>query len=304
MKILLFGRNGQVGWELQRSLATMGNVVLLGRDAAANPDGLCGDLADLDGLARTVRQAAPAVIVNAAAYTAVERAESEPGLAHTVNALAPGVLASEANQLGAWLVHFSTDYVFDGSGNAPWRESDRTGPLNVYGRSKLDGESAVAAATRHLILRTSWVYAARGGNFAKTMLALAREKSSFSVVGDQFGAPTAAETVADATTCLLRQAIARPELAGLYHCAAGGETSWHGYAQFVVAQALAMGWEIAARPETILAVSTAEKASAARRPLNSRLDTTRIRSTFQLHLPHWQLLLRRMLEEITSRKAP
>ena len=304
MKILLFGRNGQVGWELQRSLATMGDVVLLGRDAIANPDGMCGDLTDLDGLARTVRQAAPAVIVNAAAYTAVERAESEPGLAHTVNALAPGVLASEANQLGAWLVHFSTDYVFDGSGNAPWRESDRTGPLNVYGRSKLDGESAVAAATRHLILRTSWVYAARGGNFAKTMLALAREKSSFSVVDDQFGAPTAAETVADATTCLLRQAIARPELAGLYHCAAGGETSWHGYAQFVVAQALAMGWEIAARPETILAVSTAEKASAARRPLNSRLDTTRIRSTFQLHLPHWQLLLRRMLEEITSRKAP
>ena len=304
MKILLFGRNGQVGWELQRSLATMGDVVLLGRDAIANPDGMCGDLTDLDGLARTVRQAAPAVIVNAAAYTAVERAESEPGLAHTVNALAPGVLASEANQLGAWLVHFSTDYVFDGSGNAPWRESDRTGPLNVYGRSKLDGESAVAAATRHLILRTSWVYAARGGNFAKTMLALAREKSSFSVVDDQFGAPTAAETVADATTCLLRRAIARPELAGLYHCAAGGETSWHGYAQFVVAQALAMGWEIAARPETILAVSTAEKASAARRPLNSRLDTTRIRSTFQLHLPHWQLLLRRMLEEITSRKAP
>ena len=304
MKILLFGRNGQVGWELQRSLATMGDVVLLGRDATANPDGMCGDLVDLDGLARTVRQVAPAVIVNAAAYTAVERAESEPGLAHTVNALAPGVLASEANRLGAWLVHYSTDYVFDGRGNAPWRESDRTGPLNVYGRSKLDGESAAARATRHLILRTSWVYAARGGNFAKTMLALAHEKSSFGVVGDQFGAPTAAETVADATTCLLRQAIARPELAGLYHCVAGGETSWHGYAQFVVAQALAMGWDLAARPETILAVSTAEKASAARRPLNSRLDTTRIRSTFQLHLPHWQLLLRRMLEEITSRKAP
>ena len=304
MKILLFGRNGQVGWELQRSLATMGDVVLLGRGAIANPDGMCGDLTDLDGLARTVRQAAPAVIVNAAAYTAVERAESEPGLAHTVNALAPGVLASEANRLGAWLVHYSTDYVFDGRGNAPWRESDRTGPLNVYGRSKRDGDSAATLATRHLILRTSWVYAARGGNFAKTMLALAYKKSSFSVVGDQFGAPTAAETVADATTYLLRQAIARPELAGLYHCVAGGETSWHGYAQFVVAQALSMGWDLAARPETILAVSTAEKASAARRPLNSRLDTTRIRSTFQLHLPHWQLLLRRMLEEITSRKAP
>ena len=303
MKILLFGRNGQVGWELQRSLATMGDVVPLGRDATANPDGLCGDLTDLDGIARTVRQVAPEIIVNAAAYTAVERAEKEPGLARTVNALAPGVLASEANRLGAWLVHYSTDYVFDGSGNTAWRESDPTGPLNVYGRSKLDGETAVASATRHLILRTSWVYAARGGNFAKTMLALAREKSSFSVVGDQFGAPTSAETVADATIVLLRQVTARPKLTGLYHCVASGETSWHAYAQFVVAQALALGWELAARPETISAVSTAEKASPAPRPLNSRLDSTKIRSTFQIHLPHWQLPLRRMLEEITPPRS-
>lgn len=304
MKILLLGRNGQLGWELQRSLAALGDVVPLGRHAQTNPEGLCGDLTDLDGLARTVRQVAPQIIVNAAAYTAVERAQSEPELAQTVNAQAPGVLATEANRLGAWLVHYSTDYVFDGSGSTPRRESDPTGPLNVYGRSKLDGERAVAGATHHLILRTSWVYAARGSNFAKTMLALAGEKSSLSVVGDQFGAPTAAETVADATTHLLRQALARPDAAGLYHCVAGGETSWHGYAQFVVAQALALGWELAARPETITPVSTAEKASPARRPLNSRMDTAKIRSTFQLHLPHWQLLLRRMLEEITPRKTP
>ena len=304
MKILLLGRNGQLGWELQRSLAALGDVVPLGRDAATNLQELCGDLTDLDGLAHTVRQVAPQIIVNAAAYTAVERAQSEPELAQTVNAHAPGVLATEANRLGAWLVHYSTDYVFDGSGSTPWRESDPTGPLNVYGRSKFDGEIAVAGATRHLILRTSWLYAARGGNFAKTMLALAREKSTFSVVCDQFGAPTAAETVADATAHLLRQALARPDTAGLYHCVASGETSWHAYAQFVVAHALALGWELAARPASISAVSTAEKASAAPRPLNSRLDTAKIRSTFQLNLPHWQLLLRRMLEEITPREAP
>ena len=304
MKILLFGRNGQLGWELQRSLAPLGELVMLGRKAASNPGGLCGDLTNLDGLARTVQQVGPDIIVNAAAYTAVERAENEPDLAHTINARAPGVLAAEADRLGAWLVHYSTDYVFDGSGDAPWKETDPTGPLNVYGCSKLEGERAVSRATRHLILRTSWVYAARGGNFAKNMLALARDKAGFSVVGDQHGAPTSAETIADATAHLLRQALVRPEQAGLYHCAAGGETTWHAYARFVVAQALELGWKMAARPESISAVSTAEKAGPARRPLNSRLDTSRIRSTFQLHLPHWQVLLRRMLEEITPHGAP
>ncbi len=303
MRLLLFGRNGQLGWELQRSLVPLGEVVALGREASGNPGGLCGDLSNLDGLARTVREVRPDIIVNAAAYTAVEQAEIEPDVAHTVNARAPDVLATEANRLGAWLVHYSTDYVFDGSGDTPWKESDPTGPLNIYGRSKLEGEKAVSVARRHLILRTSWLYAARGGNFAKTMLALARDKAAFTVVGDQHGAPTAAETVADATAHLLRQARARPDQAGLYHCVAGGETTWQAYAQFVVAQALALGWDLAARPETISAVSTAQRASPARRPLNSRLDTRLISSTFQLHLPHWQVLLQRMLEEITPPKA-
>jgi len=176
MKILLFGRGGQVGWELQRSLSVLGELVALDFDAAANPGQLCGDFANPEGLAATVRQIAPDLIVNAAAHTAVDKAESEPGFAHTLNASAPAVLAAEATRMGAWLLHYSTDYVFDGSGSRPWREDDATGPLSVYGRTKLEGEKAVAACPRHIILRTSWVYAARGGNFAKTMLRLAQER--------------------------------------------------------------------------------------------------------------------------------
>ena len=178
MKILLFGRGGQVGWELQRSLSVLGEVVAVDFDPAHNPDGLCGDFSNLAGLAETVQRVKPDVIVNAAAHTAVDKAESEPEFARTLNALAPGVLAEQAKALGAWLVHYSTDYVFDGSGNAPWRESDATGPLSVYGRTKLEGEQLVASTPKHLILRTSWVYAARGGNFAKTMLRLAGERDA------------------------------------------------------------------------------------------------------------------------------
>ncbi|MDO8251641.1 MAG: dTDP-4-dehydrorhamnose reductase [Rhodoferax sp.] len=301
MKILLFGSGGQVGWELQRSLAVLGELVALGHDPAHNPDQLCGDLADLAGLAETVRRVAPDVIVNAAAYTAVDRAEAEPELARTLNALAPGVLATEAARLGAWLVHYSTDYVFDGSGRQPWRETDATGPLSVYGQTKLEGEHLVAANPKHLVFRTSWVYGARGGNFAKTMLRLAGEREALTVIDDQFGAPTAAELLADVTAHALVAAMRQPELAGLYHCVASGETNWYGYARFVLEQAQALGWTLKAGPAQVAPTATASYPTPAQRPLNSRLDTTRLQSAFGLALPHWQGQVARMLQEITGR---
>jgi dTDP-4-dehydrorhamnose reductase len=299
MKILLLGRNGQLGWELQRSLCLLGEVVALGRDAAANPDGLCGDLGDLPALARTVRRVAPQVIVNAAACTAVDRAQSDPDAAGTINAAAPALLAREAEALGAWLVHYSTDYVFDGSGTVPWRETDAPAPLNVYGQTKLAGERQVAAAcTRHLLLRTSWVFAARGGNFAKTMLRLAAQRETFSVVDDQVGAPTSAELLADASAHMLRAAVAQPGLAGLYHCTAAGETSWHAYARFVVDQARARGWPLQATAEGIGPIPSCDYPTPAPRPLNSRLDCDKLRSTFGLRLPPWQAHVLRMLDTI------
>ena len=297
MKILLFGKGGQVGWELQRSLAVLGEVVALDFGSV----GLCGNFADLAGLAATIRQVAPDVIVNAAAHTAVDKAESEPDLARTLNALAPGVLADEAQRLGAWLVHYSTDYVFDGSGNTPWRETDATGPLSVYGQTKLDGEQAVARCTRHLIFRTSWVFAARGGNFAKTMLRLAREREQLSVIADQFGAPTGAELLADVTAHALRSVLSEPEssrLAGLYHLVAAGETSWHGFACHVLERAQARGQTLKAGPANVLAIGTADYPTPAKRPFNSRLDTTRLRTAFGLHLPDWRIGVDRMLDEI------
>ena len=302
LKILLLGCNGQVGWELQRSLAVLGEVVALGSAPAAGKDGLCGDLGDLEGMARTVRQVKPNIIVNAAAYTAVDRAETEPEHAHAINALAPGVLALEAQRLGAWLVHYSTDYVFDGSGSTPWKEDDRCAPLSVYGRTKREGELAVASCTKHLILRTSWVYAARGGNFAKTMLRLAAERESLTVIDDQIGAPTSAELLADVTAHALRAAMVQPELAGTYHCAADGQTSWRGYAQFVLTQARAMGVALKAGPDQVHATATAQYPTPAQRPLNSRLHTGKLRSAFSLHLPLWQIGVQRMLQETLGAK--
>lgn len=301
MKILLLGRNGQVGWELQRSLSVLGEVVALGSDATHNPQGLCGDLTDLAGLAETVRRVQPQVIVNAAAHTAVDKAQSEPELARLINALAPGVLAQEAIHLGAWLVHYSTDYVFDGSGNTPWTETDATAPLSVYGQTKYEGEQAVALNPKHLIFRTSWVYGARGGNFAKTMLRLAAERDTLSVIDDQIGAPTSAELLADVTAHALRAAWIKPELAGLYHCVAGGQTSWHGYARFVLGQAQALGQTLKAGPEQVNATSTAHYPTPAQRPLNSRLDTTKLQSSFGLTLPPWQQGVARLLTEISGK---
>jgi dTDP-4-dehydrorhamnose reductase len=290
MRLLLLGKNGQVGWELQRSLAPLGEVVAFGSAEA--------DFAQPEALAAIVRSVAPDVIVNAAAHTAVDRAESEADLAHTINATSPGVLAREAAARGAWLLHFSTDYVFDGSGTAPWTEDAPTGPLSAYGRSKLAGEAAIrASGCRHLIFRTSWVYAARGGNFAKTMLRLARERERLSVVADQFGAPTGAELLADISAHALRTAQARPEVAGTYHAAAAGETSWHGYARHVIAQARAAGQPIKVADDAIDAVPTSAFPTPARRPANSRLDTRKLRDTFGLTLPRWEAGVDRMLAE-------
>ena len=301
MKILLLGRGGQVGWELQRSLGVLGEVVALDFDAVQNPDGLCGDFTDLAGLERSVLEVRPDVIVNAAAHTAVDKAESEPELAHTINALAPAALAQAATKIGAWLVHYSTDYVFDGSGSAPWKETDATGPLSVYGQTKLEGEQAVASTPKHLILRTSWVYATRGGNFAKTMLRLASERETLTVINDQFGAPTSAELLADVTAHALRQLQTRPELAGLYHCIASGETTWHGYAKFVLAQAQALGLPLKAGHDKVVPTPTSSYPTPAKRPLNSRLDTGKLQAAFGLALPHWQAGVARMLTEISGK---
>lgn len=295
MKILLFGRNGQVGWELQRSLAPLGEVVALGHGGEA---GLCGDLTDLSGLADTVQRVAPDVIVNAAAYTAVDKAESEPELARVINALAPGVLSDEAEKIGAWLVHYSTDYVFDGSGTSSRDEAALTGPLSIYGQTKLEGELAVARWAKHLIFRTSWVYAARGGNFAKTMLRLAAERDQLRVIDDQIGAPTGAELIADVTAHAIRSVLELPELAGIYHLAAAGQTSWHAYARFVIEQALAAGQSIRVQPEQIEPIPTTAYPTPARRPLNSRLSTDKLRAAFGLYLPDWRVGIQRMLEEV------
>ncbi|MCX7232475.1 MAG: dTDP-4-dehydrorhamnose reductase [Burkholderiales bacterium] len=295
MKILLLGKNGQVGWELQRSLAPLGELVAPGRSDAD----LCGDLGNLDGLARTVQTVQPDVIVNAAAHTAVDRAESEPELARTLNALAPGVLAREATKIGALLVHYSTDYVFDGSGNRPWAETDTPAPLSVYGRTKLEGERLIqAACPQHLIFRTSWVYAARGGNFAKTMLRLAQERERLTVINDQFGAPTGAELIADVTAHALRQCLRQPLDAGLYHLSAGGETTWHGYANQVLALARLIDSAIKIKATEVVAVPSSVFATAARRPLNSRLDTTKLQHRFGLVLPKWERGVGRMMGEV------
>lgn len=287
-----------MGWELQRSLTPLGDVVALDRNSSF---GLSGDLADFKALTATVRATAPDVIINAAAYTAVDKAESEPLLATRVNAEAPGVIAREAAKLGAWVVHYSTDYVFDGSGNSARSEDAPTSPLSVYGRTKLEGELAIAASSaRAIVLRTSWVYAARGQNFVKTMLRLARERDSLKVVADQFGAPTGAELIADVTAHIIRQ-IAQSDdshLAGTYHLAAAGETSWHGYAQFVLDYASKQGITLKVGANQITPLRTEDYPVSATRPRNSRLNLAKLEKVFNLKMPPWQQGVQRMLDEI------
>jgi dTDP-4-dehydrorhamnose reductase len=305
MKILLLGRDGQVGWELQRSLAPLGELIALGRDARANPQGWCGDLTQVDALVSTLREIRPDVIVNAAAHTAVDRAESEPELAHQVNARGPEVLAEEAQKLGAWVVHYSTDYVFDGTGDIPWREDDATGPQNVYGASKRAGELALAqSCSRHIILRTSWVYGTRGANFAKTMLRLAATRPTLNVINDQFGTPTGADLLADVTAHIVRQVTTMDGAgsealhAGVYHLAAAGQTTWFDYANFVIQQALQAQGATKIIATQVNPVDRAAFETAARRPLNSRLNAHKLQSVFRLRLPPWEAGVARMLSEI------
>ena len=299
MKILLLGKNGQVGQALERALAPLagpGELVALDRSKG-------GDLASLQALAETVRQWRPQVIVNAAAYTAVDKAESEPEQARLVNALAPEVLAKEAQALGAWLVHYSTDYVFDGSGTRPWLETDATAPLNVYGQTKLEGERLIQAhCTRHLIFRTSWVYAAHGSNFAKTMLKLAQERERLTVIDDQWGAPTGAELLADVTANAISQISleGNESLAGLYHLAAGGETTWHQYASHVIGRAKTLRPDLPWAVQDIAPVPSSAFVTAARRPHNSRLDTRKLQAAFGINLPDWQQGVDDMLAQVLT----
>lgn len=260
MHILLFGKNGQVGWELQRALAPLGHITAVDFDSTD----YCGDFSNSAGVAETVRLVKPDVIVNAAAHTAVDKAESEREFAELLNATSVAVIAKEAEALGAWLVHYSTDYVFDGSGERPWVETDVISPLNVYGETKLAGEHGAALCSRHLIFRTSWVYAARGANFAKTMLRLGKERREISVINDQFGAPTGAELLADCTAHAIRVAQSKPDVAGLYHLAASGTTTWFDYARLVFDKARDAGVELAVTQ--LNAVPTGAFPTPAKRP--------------------------------------
>lgn len=294
-RILLLGKNGQVGWELQRALAPLGDVIALDRHGQS---GLSGDMADVDGLRRTVCELKPDVIVNAAAYTAVDRAEEEHELATLINAEAPAVLAKEAKELGALLVHYSTDYVFDGSVDVPWQETDAPGPVNQYGASKLAGERHIqSSGCRHLIFRTSWVYAARGNSFLSTMARLMRERDALQVIDDQLGAPTGAELIADVTAHAIRQTRHDEPLEGLYHLVASGETSWHGFATFIAECLQRQGIKIQATPERITPIPTSEWPTPAARPLNSRLATTKLERAFGLTLPPWQNGVERAVAE-------
>ena len=295
MNILLLGKGGQVGWELQRSLSVLGNLTALDFDSTEH----CGDFANPVGIADTVRALRPDVIVNAAAHTAVDKAESEPELARLLNATTPGVLAQEAARLGALLVHYSTDYVFDGSGTRPWVETDTPAPLSIYGRTKLEGEQLIAqSGAQHLILRTSWVYAARGGNFAKTILRLAQERERLTVIDDQWGAPTGADLLADVTAHAIRHLHRQPQDAGLYHVAAAGETNWNLYAKYVLVQAMKALPAIKIKATDVMPVPTSAFPTPAVRPHNSRMNTRKLQTTFGLTLPHWQQGVARMVAEI------
>lgn len=298
MNILLFGKNGQVGWELQRSLAPLGNVISVDHDSSE----YCGDFSNPEGVAETVRKIKPDIIVNAAAHTAVDKAESEQEFAQLLNATSVEAIAREAEVLGAWLIHYSTDYVLPGTGVKPWIETDEPSPLNIYGETKLAGERAIQKkCTKYLIFRTSWVYASKGNNFAKTMLRLGAEREELSIIDDQHGAPTGAELLADCTAHAIQKALSNPNVAGIYHLVASGTTTWFEFANLVFAEAQAAGIEL--KVKKTLPVTTSSYPTPAVRPLNSRLDTTKFRQTFGLQLPNWDVGVKRMLHELFSASA-
>ncbi|MBP6057563.1 MAG: dTDP-4-dehydrorhamnose reductase [Nitrosomonas sp.] len=299
MKILLFGKNGQVGWELQRSLAPLGELIAL----SSTSEEFCGDLADLAGIKRTIRKIAPDIIVNAAAYTAVDKAESETELAHILNAEAPAVLAQEAKQLNAWLVHYSTDYVFNGNGDQPHLETDVTDPLNVYGKTKREGENnIIASECSHLIFRTSWVYAAHGNNFIKTILRLAQQRDKLTIVNDQIGSPTGAELIADITADALLLLRHQSEVSGVYHLTAKGYTSWYAFAGFILEHVRRANFPLKIQSDALWPIASVDFPLPAERPLNSRLSTYKLEKTFALNLPAWQAGVSRVLAELLSKE--
>ena len=296
MKILLLGCNGQAGWELQRALSPLGDLIACDFDSSP---GRRADFSNPSAVADLVARARPDVIVNSAAHTAVDKAESEPALARDINAITPGVIADRARALGSLLVHYSTDYVFDGSGDQPRDENAATSPLSVYGQTKLEGERLIqASGCRHLILRTSWVYAARGHNFIKTMLRLAAERDVLSVISDQIGAPTGADLLADVTAQAIMQLSAGRSETGLFHCVASGHTSWFDYAHYVIEWGRQQGLPIKVAPEAIRSVPTESYPTLAQRPRNSRLSTEKLQRAFSLVLPPWQQGVDRLLAEI------
>ena len=298
MKILLFGKNGQVGWELQRSLCLLGNLVALD----SNSTEYCGDFTNLQGIVDTVNEVQPNIIINAAAYTAVDKAENDLERARLINALAPDVLAKEAMRLGAWLIHYSTDYVFDGSSDEPWKETDTPAPLNIYGRTKFEGEKLIQnSGCRYLIFRTSWVYATRGENFIKSILRLAKERDHLMVIDDQIGSPTGADLLADITAHVMRLIVSSTtpsKFNGLYHVTSAGYTSWHGYAQLIIETAHRLGVELKIAPDAVTPIPSTNYPAIALRPYNSRLNTRKLQTIFDLSLPPWQEGVIRTLAEI------
>lgn len=294
MKFLLLGRNGQVGFELRRALAPLGEVAAFDYPAC--------DLTVPDSIRGVISAVAPQVIVNAAAYTAVDTAESSPQLARAINAVAPGIIGAEAKKIGARVIHYSTDYVYDGTKTTPYLESDETNPLGVYGVTKRDGDDALAASgAEHFIFRTSWVFGSHGANFVKTVLRLGAERDKLNVVADQFGAPTSASLLADATAQALAQLRWRNPAdvpSGIYNLSSAGETSWHGFAQAILRGGVSRRLTFKMKPEAVRAIPTSEYPLPAKRPANSRLDTTRFRTTFGLTLPHWQSGLDHVLDQL------
>lgn len=302
MKILLFGANGQVGHELRRSLAPLGEVVATTRSGMLE-DGTRCEIADFDApasLPALIARIAPDVVVNAAAYTAVDRAESDREAAFRANADAPQRIAEACASRDALLVHYSTDYVFDGTGTRPYRVDDATAPLGVYGESKLAGEQAVeASGARHLVFRTAWVYAAHGQNFMRTMLRLAAERDELRVVADQVGTPTPAALIADVTATALAKPFVR---SGVWHLTAAGETTWHGFAEAIFTAAHARG--LIARVPRVVPIATADYPTPARRPAYSRLDTTRLCVDFPVDLPQWREGLAGVLDRLAIASLP
>jgi len=300
MKLLLLGSNGQLGWELQRSISMLGKLKVCDRNTV--------DFFDLDGLRKLIRGYKPDVIVNAAAYTDVDKAESDEENACQINSKAVDLLAQEAKVLDAWLIHYSTDYVFDGTKMGAYIEEDKTNPLSIYGKTKLQGEEAIMKSKcKYFIFRTSWLYGIHGKNFFKTIIKLAKERDELRVISNQIGAPTSAELVADVTSlCLYRIAqnsLSSKEISGIYHLTSTGKASWYDFAKYIIIEAQKFGGVFLTNPENIIAVNTSEYVLPAKRPVNSLLDTQKLCKTFNLYLPAWQIHADRAIKELYSRRA-